>query len=315
MSTSAQFAETTPWIATTSKGWVVGRGGAVVATLPAPIPGSEARLDWGRLTIAVVQPDDTWHFLVGSLDGSDFKEVFSKKGFQAEVQATVDPAGRTLFYSVGTGTGTDGGVYAVDLATGTETVLVAPGPAADPSSRVRLEWSPSGAWLASSLCSFETCAVDLIDPVALTARRLKTAMALSALSDGYALGTDGTHGGWLELDLKTGVESPVAANLIADANEGWALPDESFVISGWTTRRSDGTRDYVIATASPGGTVSTVLSQPEAGAELLQRLGSSDQFVAIGPAPADALDAGGGKLDVLDLSTASISSGAMSVGP
>jgi hypothetical protein len=291
---------------------VLGQADGRTLLLPAKIPGSEARVDWGHVTIATV--DETagmWRFMTGDTASGSFAEAYARNGFRADVQATVGPDGTHLYYAVGTGSGTDGGLYAVDLATKTEQTLVPSGPAPDPSSRIRLEWSPSGRTLASSLCGFETCAIDVVDPSTLAARRLGSTALLTAISDVYALGTIGIHGGWVRIDLATGAEMPLGSGTIADAHEGWALEDGSFVISGWSADRTA----YVIAVASVDGSARTVYTQPAADAKLLQRIGSPGRFVLVGPELADLLAKGGGALDVVDLEMGTSQSEAYRVSP
>jgi hypothetical protein len=289
--------------------WVLATAHGVV-----PLPwtvddGTTVRTDFGRI-VAATPTEDAWVF--ERLDVDKAVELLRVPAEPAELQATIDPTGTTLYFHAGTGEG-DGGLYAFDIESGELVTLVPPEAWDVPGSRISLEWSASGTTLASSLCGLETaCDIDVVTTATGEVRRLATRMLLRSTTDRFVLGHE-QYRPFVVGDLVTDGTTTLAEADIAIAHEGYAVGNQAFLLAGYTPDRSE--YRIVLADAASGET-QLVASQPAADALLLTDIGRSSDFAVLAATTVtDMWAAGGGSLAVLDIGAKTVTADAIPIVP
>lgn len=304
------YVDSLRWVTLDPAGqWVVASADDVVLLPWSVGQDTRVRLDFGR-TVAATPTGDEWVF--ERLDGDKSVELLRVPAEPAELQATIDPTGTMLYFHAGTGAG-DGGLYAFDIKSGTLVTLVAPESWDAPGSRISMEWSASGKTLASSLCGLETaCDIDVVTTATGEVQRIETRMLLRSATDRFVLGHE-QYGPFMIADLATGGDETVAEADIAIAHEGYAVGEQTFLLGGYTSDRSE--YRIVLVDAATGDT-QVIASQPAADALLLTRLGPSSDFAVLASSTVtDMWAAGGGSLAILDIGAQAVTADAIPILP
>ncbi len=302
--TAEQFLASTYWVSPDSTGtWTIGRSGAATIRLPITEQDGFVRLDFGRVVAEQLVGSD-WVFSRIDPATGHATELYRRPGHQAVVDATLNSTGTELYFMVESPRlDGDGGLYAVNLATGHERTLVAPTKAAG-AGRTALEWSSSGGTLASSVCVVESpCAIDVVDAATDHVRRLPVKWWLAAVSDETVLGYDRNPGPWQVFDLATGRTRVLGTSIVA-AERSRAIDGGSFLVSGFTA----GSVRYETWLVTPrAASIRQLLSEVAANPNRLVDYGRSAHWAVFGPSLSSyPIAFGPQSLDLLNLDTGTI---------
>ena len=129
------------------------------------------------------------------------------------------------------------GVDLVDVATGERRQLIEPvmPPELEGGTGRRFAWSPTGRTAATTICSIDTCVVDIIDTKDWSVRRLPGTNDLHALTDDHAVlypSLDDRRPRLLDLHT---LESQIVAPQLAALIGAYPRDDGGFVLYGVTS--------------------------------------------------------------------------------
>jgi hypothetical protein len=248
--------------------WLLGTLAGTWQALPFAATDSVVRTDWNRviaakhgvdaLTIEELTPDGVRH------------ELYKGGPATSTVLAAGSPDGKLI------AVGVDLGVLLV--RDGSPTVLVPPTETDVAVQRGDILWSPTGATVASPLCTELSCVTDVVDLASEMTWKLPDFVPL-AISDQVVVGYNSeADRAWRFRSLKDGTELSARSGVIVDAYSAVARSDGRFVLSG-----EDDAGVLTFTLADPAGAAEVVFRRDPDGTNVLYPAWRSDDQVVLGP--------------------------------
>jgi hypothetical protein len=203
--------------------WLVGTLGGDTAGLVAPA--NSQAFPGGRLIIMITPEEDALAlFVVDAATGESRR--LGDFPTSDEYRVVADRGGTTV-YMHGSSSTHDNGLRAYDLGGGPVRDLIAREVIDDESVRLQLHLSASGKTLASALCNWEVCRVDIVSTEDNSVRRLPLRMVPIATTD-QALLARGTTGRQI-YDFATDTARPLTGDLLGPLTAAFSIDDEHLV--------------------------------------------------------------------------------------